>query len=112
METATGPFRERLLALGQRYSDMMGEASIQRCNCMVRYGGGDQMPAIRRGKAFLSPEGDLLGTPSSHEDMHFNEIKRLMAGRNEAYIGHIFGPYRSAPAPQDAVADASIVGDT
>ena len=52
---------ERYVTLGRAYDQMMATASIERCNCMVRYADGMQMPAIRlgRSKRFLDPEGRL-----------------------------------------------------
>lgn len=84
-------YAQRLKSLGQAYSDMMSRASIERCNCMVRYKGGSQMPARRDGKLFFTPEGDQIAPPSSFEDMHHSEIARMMKANNEVYLGHIFG---------------------
>ena len=41
-------FTERLIALGKDQDELMSIAAIAKCNCMVRYHGGPQMPAIRR----------------------------------------------------------------
>lgn len=85
-------FDKRLMALGQQYSDWMADASIERCNCMVRYNGGDQMPARRKGKAFWDAEGNEIVKPTSFEDMAPKEIARLMKEGGWVYIGHMFGP--------------------
>ena len=86
------PYTDRLINLGLDWDKEMSYASIDRCNCMVRYGGGDQLPAIRRGKEFFDPQNMRIVAPHSFEDMDRHAIRRLMAARNEVYIGHIFGP--------------------
>lgn len=83
---------ERYLGLGKAFDAEMARASIERCNCMIRYNGGPQLPAIRRKKVFRSPEGHVLCEPTTFEDMHRTAIARLMAERNEVYIGHQFAP--------------------
>lgn len=91
----TDEYDERYMALGRAYSKEMGKASIGNCNCMVRYNGGPQMPAIRLGRSrnFTSPEGDPLAPPTSFEDMKPAQIEALMRENNEVYIGHIFGSF-------------------
>jgi hypothetical protein len=86
----TDPFTKRLLGLGRDYDKMMGRASIERCNCMVRYGDGPQIPAVKRGKVFSNPEGDEITNPTSYEMMHHTAIARILNCRNEIYIGHMF----------------------
>ncbi len=81
---------DRWISLGKQYDAAMAEASIQRCDCMVRYKDGGQLPAFRRGKQFTDPEGDAIVTPDSFEDMHWSKIAELLRQRNEIYIGHIF----------------------
>ena len=88
-------YAKRLLSLGAAYSDMMAEASIEKCNCMVRYQDGQQMPAIKQGRAFFDPEGNAIVPPTSHEMMDHNSIKRLLASNNTQYIGHMFGPFKA-----------------
>lgn len=80
---------QKLIALGRAYESEMGKASIEKCNCMIRYTDGPQMPAIKRGKAFFTPEGDEIVRPGSYELMHFNQIRRLMKANNEIYVGHV-----------------------
>ncbi len=84
---------ERWLRLGRLYDNMMAIASIERCNCMVRYGGDNQMPAIRHGKVFADPEGREIVPPDSFEMMHHTRIAELLKERNEVYIGHMFGSF-------------------
>ena len=61
---------------------------------MVRFGNADvQLPAIRKGKQFFSPEGDEITAPTSFEDMPPAAIKNLMTARGEVYIGHLLGPF-------------------
>lgn len=78
----------RLIELGLAYEKMMGRASIERCNCMIRYNGGPQMPAIRWHKAFFNPEGVPIVTPDSYEMMNHNAISAIMKANGETYIGH------------------------
>lgn len=82
------------LALGKKYDLMIREAQIDKCNCMVRYNGGAQLPAVRRGKQFFSPEGDEITCPDSFENMDRHAIRSLMAERGEVYIGHMFGAFK------------------
>lgn len=83
---------DRFHGLGREYDKMMRQASVERCNCMVRYNGGPQLPARKDGKAFFSPEDDELAKPDSFEMMKPREIARLMKANNEIYIGHMFRP--------------------
>lgn len=80
---------DRLAELGRSYEKEMGRAAIEKCNCMIRYNGGPQLPAIKRGKVFFSPQEDEITKPDSYEMMHFNDIVRLMNSNNEVYIGHM-----------------------
>jgi hypothetical protein len=84
------PFTERLIKLGIQADKNHAAWAIDNCNCMIRYNGGPQMPAIRKGKQFFTPEGESIATPTSHEDMERREIARLMKERGEVYIGNIF----------------------
>lgn len=84
--------QDRLIAIGRHFDGEMARASIQRCNCMVRYNGGPQMPARRAGKHFYSPEGDEIIKPDSFEMMSHNEIAKLLKEANALYIGHMFKP--------------------
>ena len=94
MTKSPDSFLERTIEVGYYFQKLMGQASIQRCNCMVRFGNADaQMPAIRKGKQFFTPEGDEMSAPSSFEDMHHTAIKKLMDERGEVYIGHLLGPF-------------------
>ncbi len=97
--TTNDLFTERLIGLGREYDKMLAQASIERCNCMVRYGDGSQMPAVKLGKKmeFTNSEGRPITKPDSYEMMHHNQIARLMRERNEVYIGHMIGPVRSRP---------------
>lgn len=57
---------------------------------MVRYGGGSQMPAIRRGKEFEDPEGRPITEPGSYEDMEPRRILEILNETNTVLISHIF----------------------
>jgi hypothetical protein len=70
----------------------MADAAIDKCNCMVRYAGGAQLPAVRKGKEFFTPEGYKITPPDSFEVMTPHAIKALMVERGEIYIGHMFTP--------------------
>jgi hypothetical protein len=94
MMVTDDPFLKRTIAVGHRFQTLMGQASIERCNCMVRFGNGDsQRPAIRKGKLFYTPEGDEISPPSSFEDMQSDAIRKIMDARGEVYIGHLLGPF-------------------
>lgn len=78
------------MALGRDYDKLMAKASIERCNCMIRYGGGPQIPALRRGKVFTTSEGDQIMKPDSYEMMHHTAIATILKNQNKIYIGHMF----------------------
>jgi hypothetical protein len=85
------PMTERLIALGRQVDKDMAAASIDKCNCMVRYAHMEtQLPAIRKGKEFFTPEGDAIKAPESFEDMKPRAIVELMRSRGDEYIGHRF----------------------
>ena len=91
------PITEHFMSVGKYFSALMGWGSIEKCNCMVRYGTSEtQSPARREGKGrnakFFTPEGDEIAAPTSYEDMSPNLIVKLMKERGEIYIGHMFGP--------------------
>ena len=111
-------FKERLIALGMDQDRLMSVAAIARCNCMVRYHGGPQMPAIRRdvgerpGKGnwkavykFFNPSGEEIEAPTSHEMIAGAEIQKLMDDRGDVYIGHMFGPVGISPSLEKQIAD-------
>ena len=100
------PFTRRLINLGMVVDREMSNAFISKCNCMVRYNGGPQIPAIRRdtrdryllGRGnwapiykFFTPEEEEIAPPTSFELMTSAEIKKLMDEQNEVYVGHMFG---------------------
>ena len=92
------PILQHFVETGARFSALQGWGSIEKCNCVVRYGDSDyQMPAVRRGKGknakFFTPEGHEIQQPSSFEDMKSRAIIKRMRANNEIYIGHIFGPF-------------------
>ena len=91
-QAVSDPYTDRLINLGLDWDKEMAYASIDRCNCMVRYRGGSQLPAIRRGKEFFTAEGNQIDRPTSFEDMVPRAIKKLMVERGEIYIGHMFTP--------------------
>ena len=92
------PVLQHLVETGARFSALQGWGSIEKCNCLVRYGGSDyQSPAVRKGKGknakFFTPEGYEIEKPQSFEDMEPEVIVKRMRANNEIYIGHIFGPF-------------------
>ena len=91
-----GTLDERHLAIGREFDKLMALGSLERCNCMVRYNGGPQMPAIRHGKHFTDPEGREIARPTSFEDMKGPAIIAAMTARGEVYIGHMFEEMKPA----------------
>ena len=83
---------KRLIALGNQCDRDHMLWSLSRCNCMVRYGSGDSLPAIKLGKknVFTTPEGDEIVKPDSWEVMTPRAISEIMKNRGEIYIGHLF----------------------
>ena len=88
----TDPFTERRIQLGMATDKNMSDAAIDKCTCMVRYGGDSQLPAVRKGKEFFTAEGHQISGIASFEDMTPHAIKKLMTERGEIYIGHMFAP--------------------
>ena len=91
-DSVTDPFTKRLVALGKEVDRDMAAASIDKCNCMIRCG-TEQLPAIRKGKEFFTPEGHRILTPNSFEDMPPRISKMLMDESASVYIGHMFAPW-------------------
>ena len=92
-ESVNDPLTQHFLDVGAKFSGLMGWGSIQKCNCMIRYGAEEsQTPAVRKGKHFFTPEGYEIAPPTSYEDMPSTTIIKMMKDRGEVYIGHIFGP--------------------
>ena len=84
-------YTERLIQLGKACAKDMANAEIDKCNCMIRYGSSSsQLPSIRKGKKFFTPQGDEVSKPDSFEDMPPAAIKKIMDERGEVYIGHMF----------------------
>jgi hypothetical protein len=95
------PFTEHFMSVGKHFSALMGWGSIEKCNCLVRYGSSDeQTPAIRRGEGknakFFTPEGCEIAKPTSWENMPGTMIARRMKERGEVYIGHMFTSFGSS----------------
>lgn len=87
------PITEHFMRVGKTFSALQGWGAVERCNCMVRYGTGEPICAIRKGKGhnakFFTPEGEEIETPTSFEDMKPSQIIAIMKERGEVYIGHI-----------------------
>lgn len=100
-DSVNDPYIDRLIALGRSVDKDMAKASIDKCNCMIRYAHMDtQLPAIRRGKKFFTPEGYEVIAPNSFEDMDYSAIHKLMKSRGDEYIGHMFAPLPALTAPE------------
>jgi hypothetical protein len=89
-ETTDDPYTDRLINLGKQADRDHCDWALNNCNCMIRWGGGNQMPAIRRGKDFFTPTGKPIATPESFEDMSASLIIKLMRERGESYIWYMF----------------------
>jgi hypothetical protein len=100
-DSVNNPYTDRLIALGRSVDKDMAKASIDKCNCMIRYAHMDtQLPAIRKGKEFFTPEGYAIIPPNSFEDMDYRAIHNLMKSRGDEYIGHMFAPLPAVTAPE------------
>lgn len=59
---------------------------LKKCNCVVRHGGAERLPAIRKGNAFYDPSGLRIATPDSYEDMEWEKIAALLDAHGEVCI--------------------------
>ncbi len=79
--------------LGREVAMLQGRAAIQKCNCMVRYNDGCQLPAIHWKGEFFDPAGRPIVKPTSYEKMRWYDIAAVMKECGEVFIGHIFPVY-------------------